>query len=174
MPDDDNADCDPPQSTYDRWAYERAVRESDLPVNARLLALTLASTLPTKSNRRNRMKAGEGQRLIETLVRETGLSRASVKRALNKLEAAGFVARIAQSGRRGRRASIFRLIVPAKAHLEPLGEAHPEPLRPAHPEPLRPAHPEPQYRVLEGGRSRGLNAEAERALREARTVPPAA
>ena len=151
---------------YDRWAFERAVLDSDLPANARLLAFVLASVLPAKSNRRKGMKAGEGQRLMETLASETGLSRRTLFRACAELEAAGFLSRLAQSGRRGRRSSIFRLHAPAKCHPDTLGECHPDT--------LGQCHSGTQYRVLEGGRSRGLNAEAERALREARAAVSAA
>ena len=117
---------------YDRWEFERAVRTSALPATARFLALYLASALPTKSNRRKRMKAGEGPRLIERIVTETGLSRRAVFRALNDLEAAGFMSRIAQSGRRGRRATIYRLHLLAKCHPDTLGECHTGTLRQCH------------------------------------------
>ena len=117
---------------YDRWAFEAAIRESDLPANARLLALTLATVLPTKSNHRKRMTAGKGPRLIETLARETGLSRRTLFRACEELEAAGFLSRIAQSGRQGRRSSIFRLHLLAKCQPDTLSECQSDTLGQCH------------------------------------------
>ena len=117
---------------YDRWRFEAAIRESNLPANARLLALTLATVLPTKSNHRKRMTAGKGPRLIETLARETGLSRRTLFRACEELEAAGFLSRIAQSGRRGRRSSIFRLHLLAKCQSGTLGECQSDTLGQCH------------------------------------------
>lgn len=121
--------------TYDRWAFEKAMWASGLPTNAKVLAAFLASDLPVKNKPQWNKRAGEDARLIETLATATGLSRASVKRAANDLEAAGFLTRTKRANKQGRRSSIFRLHLPAKAHTEPLGKAHTEPLGLAHTEP---------------------------------------
>ena len=144
QPDDTRNDDAPATPPYDRWQYEKAIRGArNLSATAKLVALTLAT--------RARRRTGVWVMLIDTLAAETGLSRASVKRATLELETAGLLERVARSSKQGRRASGYRLGVSAKAHIEPLGKAHSEPLRVAHSEPLH----QPLYQ--EAGR-RGLTA----------------
>lgn len=72
-----------------RFEYERAVRNSDLPSLSRLLALTLATWADVRTGR-------IPQRLtpsLTTLEGATGMSRASVRTHLNKLEAGGWLVR---------------------------------------------------------------------------------
>lgn len=96
-----------PDDGYDRWAFERAVRQSTLTPNARLVALVLATRVPRDT--------GAWALLSRTLAADSGLGRASVFKALRELEDRGFLLCHRRSGATGRRASIFQLKHPKSA-----------------------------------------------------------
>ncbi len=101
---------------YDRWKFEAAIRAADLSCPAKCAGYALA----TRADR----KTGEWPMLADTLAGEVAVSRRTLFRALRELEQAGLLCRVAQSGKRGRRANRYRLLSPAKGHCGTLGECH--------------------------------------------------
>lgn len=73
----------------DRWEVERAIRASELPPLARLVALSLL----TRADAASATIPAEYSPSLNTIAADTGLNRASVKRHLNVLESAGWISR---------------------------------------------------------------------------------
>lgn len=91
---------------FDPFAYNRAVRGSQLPAIARHVAMTLATYAG---------KAGEAYPSVETLADGTGWKRRTVIDALNTLEAEGWLSRI-KRGQKGR-STLYRLHAPGSPTL---------------------------------------------------------
>jgi biotin operon repressor len=68
----------------DYFGYIRAIRVSDLSSHARFTSIMIASHYNFKDNK-------PAWPSIETLAKETGLSKSSVKRAIKELKEAGFL-----------------------------------------------------------------------------------
>jgi hypothetical protein len=83
---------------FDPFAYNRAVRGSQLPAIARHVAMTLATYAG---------KAGDAYPSVETLADGTGWKRRTVIDALNALETAGWLTRV-KRGQKGR-STLYRL-----------------------------------------------------------------
>ena len=118
MPGDDNVDHDVSQPTYDRRAFQAALRRADrLSSNATLLGYHMADTVPMYDRPATRTRpakiAGRWSWPIATMIAETRLSDKAVRRALKELRAAGFVGwRIRYEG--GHRVpSEYQLYVPS-------------------------------------------------------------
>ena len=94
-----------------RYQYERAIRRSELPSLARLIALTLATWADSKSGR----IAPGNQPSLSTLKESTGMSHASVLKQLGVLEKGGWVERHAPSRSEARSQKVstkYRLRLP--------------------------------------------------------------
>ena len=102
--------------------------ESGLPLRAQHLAFVLAHVLPWKDKPNWHMKAGEGNRLVSTLAKQAKMSPATLHRACNDLEEAGFLRRESRTTKRGRLSSTFRLHVPTNSHIESWGDSQTESL----------------------------------------------
>jgi IclR helix-turn-helix domain len=76
-------------NSADRWTVERGLRDSGLAPSARLVALSLL----TRADASTAEIPREFSPSLAHLARDTGLSGASVKRALNTLEAGGWLTR---------------------------------------------------------------------------------
>ncbi|MGY2083921.1 helix-turn-helix domain-containing protein [Blastococcus sp. SYSU DS0539] len=87
--------------SFSPFAYNRAIRDSDLPALARHVAMTLATYAG---------KRGEAYPSQETLRRGTGWSRRSVNHALAALESGGWLTRV-EKGHKGK-ATSYVLHVP--------------------------------------------------------------
>ena len=106
----------PSEPSFDRWVFERAIRESTLTAKSRLIALVLST--------RARRRSGLWIMLSATLASETGLSRMSVFRGLAELEKNGFLKRLQKYGRRGQRASAYQLLIPGEYHADTHPKSH--------------------------------------------------
>lgn len=91
---------------FDPFAYNRAVRASQLPAIARHVAMTLVTYAG---------KAGEAYPSVETLADGTGWKRRTVIDALNSLEAEGWLTRV-KRGQKGR-STLYRLHAPGSLTL---------------------------------------------------------
>lgn len=92
LPGDDQSGDQPSPAT--RWDVERAVMASDLPANARLVALVLCAA----TARGTVVVPPEFSPSLDRLASRTGLGRATVARELNRLEAGGWAIRHRASG----------------------------------------------------------------------------
>lgn len=116
-----------------RYDDERAILASGLPVISRAILLTLA----TRVNARSGTIPAEHSPSIGRLARMTGASRASVKRHLRALEAAGWLVRDrppAELARREHRTTAYTITPPGMAHG---GPGHSSPGATARPTPGR-------------------------------------
>ena len=94
-----------------RFAYERAVRDSELPPPTRHLALTLATWADVTTG----IIPDEYMPSLTRLARATGLDRSTVRRHLDRLEAEGWVERHRPSvaeARRQKKRTRYRLLIP--------------------------------------------------------------
>lgn len=73
---------------HPRWAWERAVRDSDLSAAARLVALTVATFTGPDG-----VTPAPWSPSLSALASSTGLNRSTVQRQLNQLEALGWLTR---------------------------------------------------------------------------------
>ena len=124
MRDKNTEKADPNARVYDRWQFEKAIRETKLSMGAKCVGYALAT--------RARRKSGVWIMIAATLAKEIGAHRATVFRALKDLEEAGLLVRIRRSGKGGRRANGYQLVVPAKSHSATLPKSQSATKQPSH------------------------------------------
>lgn len=103
-----------------RFEYERSIRSSDLPPLSRLLALTLATWADVKTG----VIAARHTPSLSTLEEGTGMDRSTVRRHLNKLEAAGWVKRdrpTVEAARSKKARTRYRIVIPEGAAVPEMG-----------------------------------------------------
>jgi DNA-binding transcriptional ArsR family regulator len=103
-----------------RFEYERSIRSSDLPPLSRLLALTLATWADVKTG----VIAARHTPSLSTLEEGTGMDRSTVRRHLNKLEAAGWVKRArptVEAARSKKARTRYRLLIPKGMSVPDMG-----------------------------------------------------
>ncbi|MFM2438695.1 MAG: Helix-turn-helix domain [Actinomycetota bacterium] len=93
------------------FEWRQLLGESDLPPTVRLVGHALADHADA---------TGKCWPSVDRLVRWSGLSRASIKRALAALEVNGLILRFKRTGAKGHRSSLFRLTAPVDNPVENL------------------------------------------------------